>query len=74
MDLTKNTPENVEYIIEAIKEKLKVMNIGAIKSAHFNSEMYEELVEIYEMVMKKNSFSPSEMEAIAEELGKLRNQ
>lgn len=74
MDLTKNTPENVEYIIEAIKEKLKVMNIGAIKSAHFNSEMYEELVEIYEMVMKKNSFSPSEMQAIAEELGKLRNQ
>ncbi|PLT32977.1 DUF1128 domain-containing protein [Bacillus sp. V5-8f] len=74
MDLTKNTAENVEYIIEAIKEKLKVMNIGAIKSTHFNAEMYEELVEIYEMVMKKNNFSPSEMQAIAEELGKLRNQ
>lgn len=74
MDLSKNSPENVEYIVEAIKEKLKVMNIGAIKSAHFNSGMYEELVEIYEMVMKKNNFSPSEMQAIAEELGKLRNQ
>ncbi|RFU63173.1 DUF1128 domain-containing protein [Bacillus sp. V59.32b] len=74
MDLTKNSAENVEYIVEAIKEKLKVMNIGAIKSGHFNSEMYEELLEIYEMVMKKNNFSPSEMQAIAEELGKLRNQ
>jgi uncharacterized protein YfkK (UPF0435 family) len=74
MDLTKNSAENVEYIVEAIKDKLKVMNIGAIKSTHFNSEMYEELLEIYELVMKKNNFSPSEMQAIAEELGKLRNQ
>jgi uncharacterized protein YfkK (UPF0435 family) len=74
MDLTKNSAENVEYIVEAIKEKLKVMNFGAIKSTHFNADMYEDLVEIYEMVMKKNNFSPSEMQAIAEELGKLRNQ
>ncbi|WP_409304361.1 DUF1128 domain-containing protein [Peribacillus sp. SCS-155] len=73
MDLTKNSAENVEYMIEAIKEKLKVMNIGAIKSSHFNGEMYEELLEIYEMVMRKSNFSPSEMQAIAEELGRLRN-
>jgi len=72
MDLSKNTPENVEYMVEKIKEKLRMMNIGAMKSTHFKEEMYEELLFLYEMVMKKNSFSPSEMEAIATELGSLK--
>jgi uncharacterized protein YfkK (UPF0435 family) len=72
VDLTQKSAENVEYMIEKIKEKLKVLNFGAIKSSHFNEEMYEELKDIYELVMKKNSFSPNEMEAIAEELGSLR--
>ncbi|MGG5252239.1 DUF1128 domain-containing protein [Neobacillus sp. SM06] len=74
MDLSIKTVENVEYMIEAIKEKLKVLNLGAIKPSHFDEEMYEELKEIYEMVMKKNSFSPNEMQALVEELGNLRKQ
>ena len=74
MDLTQNTAESVEVMIEAIKDKLKVMNFGAIKSTHFDIEMYEELHDIYTMVMKKTNFSVREMEAIAEELGRLRNK
>ncbi|MFS0779291.1 DUF1128 domain-containing protein [Bacillus sp. EB106-08-02-XG196] len=72
MNLSEKTVENVEYMIEQIKEKLKVLNLGAIKSSHFDEEMYEELKEIYEMVMKKPSFSPNEMQALVEELGNLR--
>ena len=53
MDLSNNTPENVDYMVEKIKEKLRMMNIGAVRAEHFNSEMYEELHEIYMMVMKK---------------------
>ncbi|EIJ82129.1 hypothetical protein PB1_04305 [Bacillus methanolicus PB1] len=74
MDLSQKSAENIEYMIEKIKEKLKVLNFGAIKPAHFNEEMYEELKEIYEMVMKKCTFSPSEMQALAEELGSLRKK
>ncbi|RHW41748.1 DUF1128 domain-containing protein [Neobacillus notoginsengisoli] len=74
MDLSTKSVENVEYMIEKIKEKLKVMNFGAIKPSHFDENMYEELLEIYEMVMRKNNFSTSEMQAIAEELGNLRKQ
>lgn len=72
MDLTQKSVENVEFMIEQIKEKLKVLNLGAIKPSHFNEEMYEELRDIYDLVMKKNSFSPNEMQAIVEELGSLR--
>jgi uncharacterized protein YfkK (UPF0435 family) len=74
MNLSEKTVENVEYMIEQIKEKLKVLNLGAIKPSHFDEEMYEELKEIYEMVMKKPSFSPNEMQALVEELGNLRKK
>ncbi|HWO97164.1 DUF1128 domain-containing protein [Priestia abyssalis] len=74
MNLSQKTTENVEFMIEAIKEKLKVLNFGAIKPSHFDEEMYEELRDIYDLVMKKNSFSPNEMQAIVEELGSLRKQ
>jgi uncharacterized protein YfkK (UPF0435 family) len=74
MNLSEKSIENVEYMIEQIKEKLKVLNLGAIKPSHFDEEMYEELKEIYEMVLKKNSFSPNEMQALVEELGSLRKK
>jgi uncharacterized protein YfkK (UPF0435 family) len=72
MNLSEKSIENVEYMIEQIKEKLKVLNLGAIKPSHFDEEMYEELKEIFEMVQRKNSFSPNEMQALVEELGSLR--
>ncbi|CAM3380910.1 DUF1128 domain-containing protein [Cytobacillus oceanisediminis] len=71
-NLSEKSVENVEYMIEAIKEKLKVLNLGAIKPSHFDEEMYEELKDIYDLVMKKDSFSPNEMQALVEELGNLR--
>ena len=74
MDLSVQSVENVEFMIEKIKEKLNVLNMGAIKPSHFDEDMYEELREIYEMIMKKDSFSINEMQAIAEELGNLRKQ
>ncbi|PLT31912.1 DUF1128 domain-containing protein [Peribacillus deserti] len=73
MDLSQNTPANAEFMVQKISEKLRIMNIGAVKASHFNQEMYEELRDIYDMVMKKSNFTPRELEAIAEELGSLRN-
>ncbi|WP_243291631.1 DUF1128 domain-containing protein [Bacillus sp. FJAT-47783] len=72
MNLSQKSPENIEYMITKITEKLNMLNVGAIKPSHFNEEMYEELKDIYDLVMKKSMFSPSEMQAIAEELGNLR--
>ncbi|MBB6447352.1 DUF1128 domain-containing protein [Bacillus benzoevorans] len=74
MNLAEKSVENVEFMIEKIKEKLKVLNLGAIKPSHFDENMYEDLKDIYDLVMKKNSFSPNEMQAIVEELGSLRKQ
>lgn len=63
--------KNVEYMVEAIKEKLRMVNAGAMRAASFNEEMYEDLRDIYDHVMKRETFSISEMQAITEELGTL---
>lgn len=72
MDLSNQSPENVTYMIEQIKEKLRMVNVDAMKAENFSTEQYEDLLYIYEMVMKRTNISPNEMQAIAAELGSLR--
>ncbi|QQZ08749.1 DUF1128 domain-containing protein [Heyndrickxia vini] len=72
MDLTIKSTENIQYMISQITTKLRMVNVDAIKSSQYNEDVYEDLHDIYEMVMKKNTFSPNEMQAIVEELGNLR--
>ncbi|WP_419959661.1 DUF1128 domain-containing protein [Psychrobacillus sp. BM2] len=72
MNLSQPSAENVTYMIETIKEKLRMVNVDAMRSEDFNATQYEDLVYLYEMVKKRNTFSPSEMQAIASELGNLR--
>ena len=43
MDLTKPTPENVMYMIEQIKEKLRMVNVDAMKAENFSTSKYEDL-------------------------------
>lgn len=72
MDLSNPSQENVNYMIEQIKEKLRMVNVDAMQSEAFDKDKYEDLQYLYEMVMKRDSFSPSEMNAIVAELGSLR--
>ncbi|WP_301109690.1 DUF1128 domain-containing protein [Sporosarcina sp.] len=73
MDLSTKSPENIAYMIEKIKEKLRMVNVDAMKSDNFSTEQYEDLYYMYEMVMKRDNITPNEMQAIAAELGSLRN-
>ena len=74
MNLSVKSQENIEYMLEVILQKLNFINMDALKSSDINEERYEELVDIYELVMRRDSFSPAEIQAIAEELGNLRNK
>jgi uncharacterized protein YfkK (UPF0435 family) len=73
MDLKQPTQENVEYMIEAIKTKLRMATGAAMQASSFTSDKYEDLKDIYEMVNSKDRFSISEVEALVSELGKLRS-
>lgn len=72
MDLTTPSTENIHFMIEAIKEKLRMVNADAMKPENFDTESYEDLMYLYELVHKRDAFSPSEMQAIVAELGSLR--
>mgnify|MGYP002512403719 FL=1 len=72
MDLSTQTPENIAYMIEKIKEKLRMVNVDAMKADSFNLDKYDDLLFIHKMVMKRNHISTNEVEAIAAELGELR--
>ncbi|PIC64516.1 hypothetical protein CSV79_06040 [Sporosarcina sp. P13] len=72
MDLSVQSPENIAYMIEKIKEKLRMVNVDAMRSENFSTEQYEDLHYMYEMVMKRDNITPNEMQAIAAELGSMR--
>jgi uncharacterized protein YfkK (UPF0435 family) len=70
-DLSVPSAENIAYMVEEIKAKLKMASAGAMRADLFPLERYEDLLDIYEWVDGKSAFSISEMEAIVSELGKL---
>lgn len=72
MDLSQPTKENVEFMIEAIKTKLRMASGAAMQASHFQVDRYEDIKDIYDMIQSKDRFSISEVEALVSELGKLR--
>lgn len=73
MDLSQPTQANVEFMIEAIKTKLRMATGAAMQASSFDAGKYEDLKDIYDMVASKDRFSISEVEAIVSELGRLRS-
>jgi uncharacterized protein YfkK (UPF0435 family) len=72
MDLTNKSEQNVTYMIEAIKTKLRMASGAALNAERFDEEKYEDLKDLYDLVASKDRFSVSEIDAIVAELGKLR--
>ncbi|MNN35663.1 hypothetical protein D3C81_1495180 [compost metagenome] len=73
MDLSQKSQDNVEYMIEAIKTKLRMATGAAMNASAFHIDRYDDILDVYEVVMSKERLSISEVEAIAKELGQLRN-
>ncbi|MEV5030546.1 DUF1128 domain-containing protein [Paenibacillus sp. LPE1-1-1.1] len=73
-NLDLQTQENVEYMIEVIKTKLKMASAAAMQASNFDLGKYEDIRDLYEVVASKEKFSISEVEALVSELGKLRIQ
>lgn len=71
-NLDQPTIENIEFMIEAIKLKLRMASGAAMQASNFSLTKYEDMKDIYDLVAGKEKFSISEVEAIASELGRLR--
>lgn len=74
MDISVKSDQSVQFMVNAIKEKLRMATGDALRPHHFSVDHYEDIKDIYELVSAKPHFSISEMEAIVSELGKLRQK
>ncbi|MEC0372650.1 DUF1128 family protein [Paenibacillus chibensis] len=74
MDLSQKNAENIEYMIESIKTKLRMASGAAMSASAFSVDQYEDIRDVYELVMNKSNLSISEVEALVSELGKLRSK
>lgn len=74
MDLSQPSQENVEYMIEGIKNKLKMASAAAMQASAFSVNNYEDIYDIYEVTMNGGNMSISQVEAIVSELGRLRQK
>ncbi|ASR45965.1 MULTISPECIES: DUF1128 domain-containing protein [Paenibacillus] len=72
MDLSVPSHANIEYMIEGIKTKLRMASGAAMQASAFSLEQYEDIHDVYDMVISKPNLSISEVEAIVSELGRLR--
>ena len=61
-----------EEMISNIRQKLNIVNQALLNPEKFKSTPQLDISEIYEFVMSTDSFSPSEVTAIADHLGQLR--
>jgi len=72
MDLNQPSRENLTYMIDTIINKLKMATAAAMKPDSFDLGSYDDVRDIYDLVISKDRFSINEMEAIVSELGQLR--
>ena len=70
--MRERTRESLNEMIEQMKDKLRLVNSDAMKADQFPIERFDDVEELHTMVMKKGTFSVSEMDAIVSELGNLR--
>ncbi|MFD1357508.1 DUF1128 domain-containing protein [Fictibacillus halophilus] len=74
MDLTNENHENLAFMIESLKKKLQLVNSGLIQPEDYELNKYDDIKELYDMVMKMPSFSIRDMEGIVEELASLKKK
>lgn len=74
MNLKIKNRKNLDYMIEAIKEKLQMVNQSLIKSESYSLNHYDRIYDVYRFVQRQSSVSMRSMEGILEELRAIRSE
>lgn len=70
--LSEASAENVEYIIEWIKKKVNIVNRAVINSQQIDLAHYDTLLDLYDLLRKKERLTMSELDAVLDELAQMR--
>ncbi|WP_163652562.1 DUF1128 family protein [Listeria sp. PSOL-1] len=72
MNIEQPTQENANFLLKEITTKLKMVNSGVFEHLQITEIDYQALLEIYQLISRKSTFSPREMQMYAEELRNIR--
>ncbi|ADB68656.1 TPA: DUF1128 domain-containing protein [Listeria monocytogenes] len=72
MNLETPSQENLNFMLTEITTKLKMVNVGVFENLELDSVDYNALIDIYQLIKRKSTFSPREMQLFAEELRRVR--
>jgi uncharacterized protein YfkK (UPF0435 family) len=72
MDLSIYASAHVDYMFEEITKKLRMATGGSFKGMQIKEADYDDLKDLYELVISKDKFSILEIDAITTELGRFR--
>lgn len=74
MSLEKPTYENLEFMLTDLKKRIRIVNEALIDPADFRLEDYDDIREVYEMVVNRPQLTMMQMEGVLAELGELRKR
>lgn len=72
MNLEQKSTENLAFILTELAEKLAVANRSILDSEGYNLSHYDEIRAMYDMVITRETLSPSEIQALIGELRSFR--
>ncbi|WP_099221827.1 DUF1128 domain-containing protein [Listeria costaricensis] len=72
MNLNEPSQQNTDFMLKEITDKLKMVNSGVFEHLSVEAIHYEKLLELYQLIKRKKSFSTREMQLFAEELRLIR--
>ncbi|HCC7222483.1 TPA: DUF1128 family protein, partial [Listeria monocytogenes] len=62
MNLETPSQENLNFMLTEITTKLKMVNVGVFENLELDSVDYNALIDIYQLIKRKSTFSPREMQ------------
>lgn len=74
MDLTNKSADNLAFILKDMTKRLSVANHGLFDPDDYDLEKYDELKDLYDMILKTGKLSIMETQAFVEELSNIRKK
>lgn len=73
MDLSVASQENLKFILNELSDKLNVANRILMDEKHYDLNKYDDLKNLYDMVLNRGQLSLAETDAFIDELRNIRN-
>lgn len=73
MDLSVASQENLAFILNELSDKLNVANRILMDEKHYDLNKYDDLKNLYDMVINRGQLSLDETDAFIDELRNIRN-